>query len=266
MVYDILAGNKLQLSKIPRFLKENIIRKKTIDWLSKNLNAFGDKDSLMHDDLSLVKHHVKDDFVAIIIDNSDITKPASRKLEALSEIRDGSTGEITQGYLTIEAAVLSGEEKMPLPVYEKIFSAAEKGFISETHENLCCLQSLFENFSRKCVRTLDRRFDANDYYHYFLKRRERFVIRAKKNRNVIYNRQTYSFVDVVLRYKEAYRMYFKTKNGMSVQYKMCCILIRLCEFPSKDQVLTVVYGFGAEPMLFFRLEIAGKEKAVSYHY
>lgn len=56
----------------------------------------------------------------IIIDNSDIAKPASRKLEALSEIHDGSTGKITQGYLTIEDAILSEKGKMPLPVYKKV--------------------------------------------------------------------------------------------------------------------------------------------------
>ncbi len=62
----------------------------------------------MQNYLSLVKHHVKEDYAVIVIDNSNIAKPASRKLKVLSEIRDGSTGEITQGYLTIEKAVLSG--------------------------------------------------------------------------------------------------------------------------------------------------------------
>ena len=180
MIYGILAGNKLHLSEIARALKESITLKKTIDRLSKNLHAFDGKDSVMHNYLGLVRQQVKDDYAVIIIDNSDIVKPASTKPEALSEIRDGSTGEITQGYLTIEAAVLSEKGKMPLPVYEKVFSAAEKGFISETHENLCCLQSLTENFSSRCVRTLDRGFDANEYYRYFLKHGERFVIRAKK--------------------------------------------------------------------------------------
>ena len=47
MVYGILAGNKLNLSEIARSLKENITLKKTIDRLSKNLNAFDDKDFLM---------------------------------------------------------------------------------------------------------------------------------------------------------------------------------------------------------------------------
>ena len=249
MIYGILAGNKPHLSEIARSLKENITLKKTIDRLSRNLNAFADKDSVMQNYIALVKRHVKDDYAVIIIDNSDIAKPASRKLEALSEIRDGSTGGITQGYLTIEAAVLSEKGKMPLPVYEKVFSAAEKGFISETHENLCCLQSLSENFSKKCVRALDRGFDGNDYYRHFLKRGERFVIRAKKNRNVIHNGETRNIMDVAKQYKGAYRMDFRDKNGRTIQCKMSCVPVRLCGFPSKELVLTVVYGFGGDPML-----------------
>ena len=261
MIYGILAGNKLHLSEIARSLKESITLKKTIDRLSKNLHAFDGKDSVMHNYLGLVRQQVKDDYAVIIIDNSDIVKPASTKLEALSEIRDGSTGEITQGYLTIEAAVLSEKGKMPLPVYEKVFSAEEKGFISETHENLCCLQSLTENFSSRCVRTLDRGFDANEYYRYFLKHGERFVIRAKKNRNVIYGGQTCNIMDVALRYKGAYRMDFKDKKGRTIRCKMSCIPVRLCEFPSRELVLTVVYGFGEEPMLLLSsLKMQEKKK------
>lgn len=261
MVYGILAGNKLHLSETVRSLKENITLKKTIGRLSRNLNAFDGKQAVMQDYLSLVKQRVKEEYAVIVIDNSDIAKPASRKLEALSEIRDGSTGEITQGYLTVGAAVLSESGKMPLPVYGKVFSAAEEGFVSETYENLCCLGSLSENSSPKCARTLDRGFDANDYYCYFLKRGERFVIRAKKNRNVIYNGKTCNIMDVALKYKGAYRMDFKDKSGKSVQCKMSCIPVRICEFPAKELVLTVVYGFGKEPMLLLsNLHIKEKKK------
>lgn len=150
----------------------------------------------------------------IDIDNSDLTKPASRKMEALLEIRDGSTGKITQGYLAKEAAVLSESAKIPLPVYEKVFSAAESGFMSETYENLRCLESLSGNFSRKCVRTLDRGLDANEYYRYFLNRNERFVIRVKKNRNVIYNVKACNIMDVAKVYLMRWRIekYFKLKK------------------------------------------------------
>lgn len=36
----------------------------------------------MQDYLSLAKQHVKEDYAVIVIDNSDITKSASRKFEA----------------------------------------------------------------------------------------------------------------------------------------------------------------------------------------
>jgi len=261
MLYGILEGNKMHLSEIARSLKENITLKKTIDRLSRNLNAFASKQTIMQNYISLVKQHIKEDYAVIVIDNSDLAKPASKKLEALSDIRDGSTGEITKGYLTIEAAVLSEAGKMPLSVYEKVFSAAENGFISETHENLSCLESLTENFSPKCVRTLDRGFDANDYYRYFLKRGERFVIRAKKNRNVIYQENTCNIMDVAHKYKGNYRMDFTDKNGKQVNCKISCIPVKLCEFPSKELILIAVYGFGAEPMLLLsNLRMQEKKK------
>lgn len=261
MLYGILAGNKVHLREIARSLKEDIRLKKTIDRLSRNLNTFSEKQSVMQDYLSLVKQHIKEDYAVIVIDHSDIAKSESRKLEALSEIRDGSTREITQGYLTIEAAVLSETGKMPLAVYEKVFSAAEKGFISQTYENLCCLKALSKNFSPKCVRTLDRGFDANDYYRYFLKRGEHFVIRKRKNRNVIYNGTTCNIMDVASKYKGNDRMDFKDRNGKTLQCKMSCIPVRLCEFPSRELTLVAVYGFGAEPMLLLSsLEMQEKKR------
>ena len=139
MLYGILEGNKLHLSEIGRSLKENISLKKTIDRLSRNLNSFKGREAVMDNYIAFVKQNIKEDYAVIIVDGSDIAKPAAEKMEALSDIRDGSTGEMARGYLTVEAAVLSKEGKMPLPVYERVFSAKEAGFISETHENLCCL-------------------------------------------------------------------------------------------------------------------------------
>jgi hypothetical protein len=69
-------------------------------------------------------------------------------MEAISDVHDGSTGEIRKGYFTVEAAVLSQDKKMPMPVYEKVFSSAEDGFVSMTHENLCCLKSLSAHFEK----------------------------------------------------------------------------------------------------------------------
>jgi hypothetical protein len=261
MLYGILAGNKVHLSEIARSLNENITLKKTIDRLSRNLFHFSEKDIVMDNYIAEVKKQIDEEQSVIVIDNSDITKPCSPKMEAISDVHDGSTGEIRKGYFTVEAAVLSKNKKMPMSVYEKVFSSAEDGFVSMTHENLCCLKSLSAHFEKNCVRTLDRGFDANDYYRYFLKHEEKFVIRAKKNRNVIYKNQTQNIMDVANIYKGNYRMDFMNNHGKKIDCKISYIPVKLCEFPNKDLVLVVVYGFGKEPMLLItNLESTEKKK------
>lgn len=106
-----------------------------------------------------------------------------------------------------------------MTIYEKVFSAAEEGFISETHENLCCLKALSANFAKTCVRTLDKGFDGNEYYKYFLKNDESFIIRTKKNRNVIYYGKTQNIMDVANKYKGTYRMDFMDKHGKKLSVK-----------------------------------------------
>jgi len=249
MLYGILESNKVHLSEIARSLEENTSLKKTIDRLSKNLSSFDGKENIMENYIQLVKKEINEKSSVIIIDNSDITKPCSKKMEALSDVRDGSTGEIKKGYLTIEAAVLSKGSKMSLPVYEKVFSATEKTFLSETDENLKCLHYLSANFRKTCVRTLDRGFDAKDYYRYFLDRDEKFIIRVKKNRHIIYKNKTCNIMDVAKKYKGNYCMDFMDKRGKKIQCKISYIPVKLCAFPQKDLVLVAVYGFGKNPML-----------------
>ncbi|MCI9127411.1 MAG: transposase, partial [Eubacterium sp.] len=249
MLYGILESNKVHLSGIARSLEENTSLKKTIDRLSKNLSSFEGKENIMKNYIQLVKKEINEKSSVIIIDNSDITKPCSKKMEALSDVRDGSTGEIKKGYLTIEAAVLPGDSKMPLPVYEKVFSAAEEGFLSETDENLKCLGFLSAHFSKTCVRTLDRGFDTKDYYKYFLGRDEKFIIRAKKNRDVIYKNKTCNIMDVANKYKGNYCMGFTGRHGKKIQCKISYISVKLCAFQQKDLILVAVYGFGKNPMM-----------------
>ena len=98
MIYGILAGNKVHLSEIARSLNETISLKKTIDRLSRNLFAFTQKDLVMKNYISEVKKQINEEQAVIVIDNSDITKPCSPKMEAISDVHDGSTGEIKKGY------------------------------------------------------------------------------------------------------------------------------------------------------------------------
>lgn len=83
MIYGILSGNKVHLSEIARSFNETITLKKTIDRLSRNLFAFDQKEQIMENYIFEVKKITDEDHAVIVIDNSDITKPYSSKMEAI---------------------------------------------------------------------------------------------------------------------------------------------------------------------------------------
>ena len=49
----------------------------------------------------LVKKQTDENNAVIVIDNSDITKPCSPMMEAVSDVRDKSTSEIKKGYKAV---------------------------------------------------------------------------------------------------------------------------------------------------------------------
>ena len=228
MLYGTLASGSCMLSEISRSLHENIKLIKTVNRLSRNLADFeaADAETVRENYLKAIKRRYNDDSL-IIVDGSDITKPASKHLEKLCEVRDGSTGEIGIGYHTIGAAVLSSENKLPFGIYSRIYSTKDEDFVSEIEEYLDCFEYISRHFSKDNVRTMDRGFDNNKYYRYFIRNNEKFIIRAKKNRNVR----------------------FKNKSGKQVDVKISIISIQLPKYKNVELQLVVVYGFGEEPML-----------------
>ena len=81
-----------------------------------------------------------------------------------------------------------------------------------------CLGFLSANFRKTCVRTLDMGFDAKDYYRYFLERDEKFIIRVKKNRDIIYKNKTCNIMDVAKNIK-GITVWF-SQTGMVKKYSV----------------------------------------------
>ena len=247
MIFGILASKSCLLSEIGRKINEKISLSKTVTRLSRNLNDFDGGEELFEAYLKSIKNRY-DDKSVLIIDGSDITKPASTELEGLCEVRDGSTGEIGIGYHTLGAAVL-GDKKLPYGVYSRIYSSTEKGFVSEDNEIIKCFEFLSKHFSKSNIRTMDRGYDCNRYYEYFIKHNEKFIIRAKKNRNVIYKGKTVNILELANRFKGKYKLGYKDKSGRKSSVKVSIIPIRLCEFRNTELNLVMVYGFGKIPMM-----------------
>jgi len=184
-----------------------------------------------------------------IIDDGDIIKPCSYKLEGLGVVRDGSAGEFGIGYHMLDVTALTPEQKAPIGVYSRVYSATEKGFISATAETLTALKFLRKHFSKNNIRALDCGFDTNDFYEDLIDNREKFVIRAKKNRGVIYKDETINIMTLANRFKGKYSLKFKKKNGVQADCKISIVPIRLCCRPKAELNLVICRDIGQEPML-----------------
>jgi hypothetical protein len=250
LLYGIAESGSCHLSKIGRALKEEITLKKTIDRLSAGLRDFSEEyRQTLQDNYNKSIRGDVDNRTVYVIDLSDMTKPYSEKLEGLAMVRDGSTGELEKGYWTMEIAALTAGTKTPLPVYDRVYSTMEDGFVSEDDEVLKGLRYISGTFGRQGIRTLDRGFDALTYYAYFLKARELFIIRAKKNRDVKHNGETANIMELAKRYKGKYRIDFKDKKGKDISCKIAVIPVSLPKYPKAPLHLIAVHGFGKEPML-----------------
>jgi len=248
MIYGMLTAQSCHLSKIARVLDERISLKKTIDRLSRNLASFELEEELLEDYLEKNMSNFSDKTI-LIIDGSDITKPCSYKLEGLGEVRDGSTGEIGIGYHTLGVTALTPEKKMPVGVYTRVYSATEPDFVSEDDEVLKALKFLGKHFKKSNIRAFDRGYDANVYYEYLTKNKEKFVIRAKKNRDVIYKGERINILKLANKFKGKYCLKFKKKNGVTADCKISIVSVRLPCKPNADLNLVICRNLGKEPLL-----------------
>ena len=195
MIYGLIASSSCFLSEISRNLKEDITLKATEKRLSRNLDEFNngnENDSIYEDVRNKIifenyEEEIKsktDENTVFCFDPGDLTKKYTEKFEGIDTIKDGSTGEYAPGYHMIEVAGLSKNEKLPIPVYTRLFSALEEGFVSVNEEYIKAIEYLGEKYDKKGIFALDRGFDDIKYFEKFISLNLDFVIRMKKNRNV----------------------------------------------------------------------------------
>lgn len=195
MIYGLMASSSCFLSEISRNLKEDITLKATEKRLSRNLDEFnnGNEDDAIYEDVrnkiifenyeEEIKNKI-DENTVFCFDPGDLTKKYTEKFEGIDTIKDGSTGEYAPGYHMIEVAGLSKNEKLPIPVYTRLFSALEEGFVSVNEEYLKAIEYLGEKYEKRGIFALDRGFDDIKYFEKFISLDLDFVIRMKKTRNV----------------------------------------------------------------------------------
>jgi len=110
----------------------------------------------------------------IILDLSDIAKPLAKKMDYLATVRDGSTGELVNGYWLVELYA-SLSRKNPVPILLEPFSHEEPYSPGQNPVVLNAVHKIFEITDNRGVLVVDRGFDGWVMFEDWLDNKYRFV-------------------------------------------------------------------------------------------
>ena len=262
MLFGIQSSQDVKLSNIGRSLQEEIPLIRTEKRLSRNLKSAELEKELTLQLVRMGSARVQPNTV-LALDLSDIRKEYAQKMENLATVRDGSTGELHQGYwlCDVTAAEVNGSEIVPL--YQKLFSVEAKDFTSENAEVLAAVDLIRTHAQGRGIWVIDRGGDRKKLLEPLLERGQRFVIRSTGQRTVIDRRGLLGSVAEVAgrcRLRHQARI-VKIQDGQEKIYELRygAEPIRL---PGRSEKLwlVVIAGFGEQPlMLLTDLPVAARD-------
>ena len=251
MLFGIQSSQDVKLSNIARSLQETIALIRTEKRLSRNLKSAELEIELTPQLVKMGSSRIQPNTV-LALDLSDVRKEYAQKMEYLATVRDGSTGELHNGYwlCDVTAAEVNGSEIVPL--YQKLFSAEAKEFTSENAEVLAAVDLIRTHTQGRGIWTIDRGGDRKKLLEPLLDRGERFVIRSTGKRTVIDRRKLQGSVAEVAgrcRLRHQARI-IKIQDGQEKVYDLRygAEAIRL---PGRAEQLwlVVIAGFGEAPLM-----------------
>lgn len=185
MIYGIQARQSVMLTEIARCLEEPTTIKKTEERLSRQLAREGLGEVVQDNLLAKAAKQIKDDTL-LIIDPSDITKKYAKKMQYLATVRDGSEGQLAEGYWVCNVVGADLERNEIIPMYQHLYSAKAPDFVSENDEILKCVDAIFRYIGRRGIWIMDRGGDRGNLIQPFLNRLIRFLIRLVGDRHLIF--------------------------------------------------------------------------------
>ena len=250
MIYGIQAGRDVKLSTIGRSLGESISLKKTEERLSRHLAVRGLGQKINE---AIVEHgsrKVHQDTL-IVIDPTDICKPYAKSMPYLAHVRDGSTGEIVNGYWACTAVACEPDRRRVIPLHQRLWSADAPEFKSENAQLLGVVDTIREATGGRGIYVLDRGGDRGKLINPLLQRKLRFIIRLVGNRHLVFRGRNREALDLArgcpMLYEETIVKEVKgEEKTYHIEYGF-----RRVKFPGREEqlYLVVVKGFGKEPMM-----------------
>jgi hypothetical protein len=265
MLLGIAASQDCKLSRIARALAEPVTLKKTEERLSRHLAAPQLGQQVQAQIVAQAARRIGEETL-IVIDPTDVRKAYAQAMPYLARVRDGSTGELANGYWCGVALACEPASRKVIPLLQQLWSAHAPDFVSENTQLLRMIDTIANATDKRGIYVMDRGGDRSKLYLPLLERGLRFIVRMVGDRHLIVRGHLRSARDlargVELRYAETVvREAGGGEKKVHLQYGF-----RTVKLPGRARTpltLVVVQGFGAEPMLLLtNLEVRAARRWV----
>jgi len=184
-IIGLLRSNKPIVCQMARHLPNQRIKfLSRLDRLEAHLVKNNNFDNKIKTELPQFWLPFIQDDTPIILDLSDIAKPFAKKMDYLATVRDGSSGQLINGYWLVELYA-SLNRKNPVPVLLEPFSHEEPNNPGQNPVVLNAVHKIFKLTNKRGVLVIDRGFDGWVMFEDWLDNRSRFVARLVGKRHLL---------------------------------------------------------------------------------
>ncbi len=263
MLYGLQASKDVKLSCIGRGLDEDILLKKTEERLSRNLGREGLDEGIC---LAVAREGAKrvGKDTLVVVDPTDIRKLYARKMPYLATVRDGSKGELGNGYWGCAAVACESGGRRIVPLHLRLWSCESPGFTGENDQIKSVIGTVSTAAKKRGIYVIDRGGDREILFNHLLDNGLRFIIRLVGDRALLWRNKPFIADKLAekCRMLHAETIWRETEEGekcYEIQYG--AMEVRL---PHRDEPLrlVVVKGFGEKPMLLLT-DVAGTDSRKS---
>ena len=250
VIYGVQSRASVRLSEIARALEEGIRLKKVVERLSRQLKRKGLRQQVRRNLLELAAPRVGRETL-LVVDLTDVSKRYARQMEYLARVRDGSRGELRDGYWCCQVVGVERGSAEVMLLDQELYSQEAPDFISENDEILKAIERVSKATQGRGVWVMDRGGDRQKILKVLLNQGHRFVFRQRGDRHLISGRQRKSVREWADGCRRRYRevVIKETSSGETV-YDLE-FGARKVRWPGRTEPLTlvVVDGLGQNPLM-----------------
>jgi hypothetical protein len=256
-LYGVVTRKSLRLSEIARSLNEDIALIKTVNRLSRQAGREDLAWRLTRFVARQGAQRVGRDTL-LVIDPSDLAKKYGEKMEYLARVRDGSTGQLADGYWLCQVVAVECGGQEITPLVNHLWSAEAPDFVSENEEVLRCVAEVSRFSEDRGIWVMDRGGDRIHLFDTLLQWERRFVVRLVGNRHLVWRGRKWLASDLAARTPLPFIEHVTKQNSDGsekvIELSFGAREVRLPEWPDRRLWMLVVKGFGQEPLMILTTE------------